>query len=321
VLTPIEALAAFVDAAPATRAEVPAPFEPQSLDEQAWADFGFASEPKVSASVPDVEADLRIEPRRDLETPQVVVFATPGTAADHLEDFGPPNALSVAAPVFAADPVLDPPPDAPEPDLVLAPAPGSTYSVPASTRDAAESPFAPEAPSVWWRSSRAVAALVALVVAQTLLIGWLVSRPSGGLGGDGELVIQSRPEGARIVIDDREHGVTPLTVRVPPGTHVLQVRAGTAEPRVIPLVIRSGVQTAQYVELMGVATTGVLEVRSDPSKARVTIDGQARGSTPLTLRDVAPGDYEVVVERAGRKTAQVVRVEPGATAQLVVPIR
>ena len=68
--------------------------------------------------------------------------------------------------------------------------------------------------------------------------------------------------------------------------------------------------------MQGVATTGVLEVRSEPSRARVTIDGQARGSTPLTLRDVAPGDYQVVLERGGRTATQMVRVEPGATAQL-----
>jgi hypothetical protein len=31
-------------------------------------------------------------------------------------------------------------------------------------------------------------------------------------------VVQSRPEGATVVIDDREQGVTLLTVRVSPGT-------------------------------------------------------------------------------------------------------
>lgn len=182
-------------------------------------------------------------------------------------------------------------------------------------------PVVVEAETPWWRSARMVAALVALAVAQAAAIGWLATRPTEHLGSDGELVVQSRPEGATVAIDDREHGVTPLTVRVSPGTHVLQVRAGSAEPRVIPLQIRAGVQTAQYVELQGVATTGVLEVRSEPSKARVTIDGRERGSTPLTLRDVAPGDYQVVLERAGWKSTQVVRVEPGGIAQLVVPIR
>ena len=101
-----------------------------------------------------------------------------------------------------------------------------------------------ELPAPWWRSSRAVAALVALAVAQTLVVAWLLSRPSEGLGGDGELVVQSRPEGARVLIDDKDEGITPLTVRVSPGTHVLQLRAGSAEPRVIPLQIRPGVQTA-----------------------------------------------------------------------------
>ena len=128
-------------------------------------------------------------------------------------------------------------------------------------------------------------------------------------------------KGAQVSIDDQQRGVTPLTLKIRPGTHVLQVRVGATEPRVIPLSIRPGVQTAQYIELQGVSATGVLEVRSEPAKAKVTIDGEARGSTPLTLRDVLPGDYQVVLERAGWKSTQVVRVEPGVTAQLVVPIR
>ncbi len=173
----------------------------------------------------------------------------------------------------------------------------------------------------WWRSAQAVAALASVVLLQGALIGWQLSRTSEGLSGDGELVVQSRPEGARVAVDNADRGQTPLTLRLAPGTHVLQLRVGSGEPRVIPLQIHAGVQTAQYVEMQGVSTTGVLEVRSEPSRARVTIDGEARGSTPLTLRDVAPGDYQVVLERAGWKSTQTVRVEPGATAQLVVPIR
>ena len=218
----------------------------------------------------------------------------------------------------------EPPPALPEPDVAPAPRPAA----PVWARfDAADNAAAPEpepptaAPVPWWRSTRAVAAMAALVLLQAGLLAWQYSRPSEGLGGDGELVVQSRPEGAKVTIDDEDRGVTPLTVRVSAGTHVLQLRVGTTEPRVIPLMIRAGVQTAQYVELQGVSSTGVLEVRSEPSAARVTIDGKARGSTPLTLRDVTPGEYQVVLERAGRKSTQVVRVEPGTTAQLVVPIR
>jgi len=101
---------------------------------------------------------------------------------------------------------------------------------------------------------------------------------------------------------------------------VLEVQSGKSEPRVIPLTIQAGVQTAQYIELQNVALTGGLDVRSDPPGARVTIDGQSRGTTPVTVRDLAPGDHQVVLEAGGRKVTQSVRIDAGITAQLVVPL-
>jgi hypothetical protein len=249
----------------------------------------------------------------------------------------PPAVAAVAAPAATASV-----PPEPVPDLVgVAPAtPATTPRKPTgaapstpparpttagtlSLRDDDPSPDVgvPVPATAWWQAGRLVAALFAVAVIQGVVIGWLLTRQSEHLGADGELVVSSRPDGATVVVDDRDHGVTPLSIRLSPGPHVLLVRAGGGEPRVIPVSIRAGVQTAQYVELQGVATTGVLEVRSDPSRAKVIIDGQERGSTPLTLRDVAPGDYRVVLERAGWKSTQVVRVEPGGTAQLVVPMR
>lgn len=258
---------------------------------------GVVAELGASAAAPTRKSGVR---RKKSEAVPVGAAPLPAAAPDHAPAPGANNEPAVvAAPVAVPEPAMarsSEPVPLPEPIVV-------------------------EAETPWWRTARMLAALVALAVAQTAFIAWMATRPTEHLGSDGELVVQSRPEGATVVIDDREHGVTPLTVRVSPGTHVLQVRAGSAEPRVIPLQIRAGVQTAQYVELQGVATTGVLEVRSEPSKAQVTIDGRARGSTPLTLRDVAPGDYQVVLERAGWKSTQVVRVEPGGIAQLVVPIR
>jgi hypothetical protein len=89
---------------------------------------------------------------------------------------------------------------------------------------------------------------------------------------------------------------------------------------VIPLTIQAGVQTAQYIELQGVQASGILEIKSAPSGARVTIDGQPRGTTPATIRDLAAGDHSVVLELGGRKVTQAVKIDPGSTAQLMVPI-
>ena len=78
---------------------------------------------------------------------------------------------------------------------------------------------------------------------------------------------------------------------------------------------------AQYIELQNVALTGGLDVRSDPPGARVTIDSQGRGTTPVTVRDLPPGDHLVVLEASGgRRVTQSVRIDAGITAQLVVPL-
>jgi hypothetical protein len=123
-----------------------------------------------------------------------------------------------------------------------------------------------------------------------------------------------------VLVDGKEQGVSPLTMRLPSGAHVLEVQVGKSEPRVIPLTIQANVQTAQYIELQGVATTGALEIKSEPSGARILLDGQPRGITPATIQNVVVGDHTVVLESGGRKVTQTIKVDPGSTAQLMVPI-
>jgi hypothetical protein len=97
---------------------------------------------------------------------------------------------------------------------------------------------------------KVAAGLAGLAVVEGLMIGWLWTRSaSGPSAGMGELVVQSRPPAARVVINGEDRGATPLTLTLPSGTHVMELRVGSAEPRVIPITIRPGVQTAQYVEM------------------------------------------------------------------------
>jgi hypothetical protein len=92
--------------------------------------------------------------------------------------------------------------------------------------------------------------LGAVVVLLLMVIGWQFTRDTGApRAGEGELAVESRPPGARVTVDGTNRGVTPITLRLPSGAHVLEVQIGKSEPRVIPLMIRAGVQTAQYVEL------------------------------------------------------------------------
>ena len=59
-------------------------------------------------------------------------------------------------------------------------------------------------------------------------------------------------------------------------------------------------------------TTGGLAVDSRPAGAAVTINGKPSGVTPLTINDLAPGDYRVVMTLPGfRDFATSVRVVAG----------
>ncbi|HUE85507.1 MAG TPA: PEGA domain-containing protein [Vicinamibacterales bacterium] len=180
------------------------------------------------------------------------------------------------------------------------------------------SPATPERPAGWRKYALGIAAAIAVL--EAIAIAWLVSGSGPAVLGRGELVVQSRPVAARVTIDGEERGITPLTTELSAGSHVLEVRVGRSEPRVIPLMIRPGVQTGLYVELQSVATVGGLEVRTDPPRAQVTVGGQDRGVTPLVLRDLPPGEVEVIIRLGGREVRQVVRIEPGITTQLVVPL-
>jgi hypothetical protein len=208
-----------------------------------------------------------------------------------------------------------------EPVEAREPAAVASYAPPPPAAPAAPVVFdASDAPAR--RLNPIVLGLGAVVIVLLAVMGWLLTRDTGGgmREGEGELVVQSRPEGAQVKIDGEVKGNTPLTVRLDSGAHVLEVQSGKSEPRVIPLMIQAGVQTSQYVELQGVAKTGALEIRSEPAGARVTIDGRPRGTTPVTVRDLSPGDHTVVLEAGGRKVQQAVRIEAGGTAQLVVPM-
>ena len=71
------------------------------------------------------------------------------------------------------------------------------------------------------------------------------------------------------------------------------------------------------------AATGSLRVVSEPAGARVTVNGEARGRTPLELGELAFGRYDVRVEQAGfaAETRKVELAADSPAAQLRVTLK
>jgi hypothetical protein len=136
----------------------------------------------------------------------------------------------------------------------------------------------------------------------------------------GAITIDTSPTAGQVEVDGVARGTTPLRLSLPAGAHVLTVR-GEGKPRVIPITIKADTEISQYVELpAAAAATGQVQIRSEPNGARVTVDGIAHGTTPLTVAELAPGEHTVKIDSDVATVTQAVVIEAGITASLVVPM-
>jgi serine/threonine protein kinase len=166
----------------------------------------------------------------------------------------------------------------------------------------------------------AAAAVVLIAVAAGVPVARRFMVP-GAPTSEGTLVVNTSPAGAKLFVDGVERGATPVTVSLKPGPHSLEVR-GDGPPRLMPIVITAGAQVSQYLELPKVAAAvGQLNVRTEPGGARVSVDGVAKGTSPLTVSDLAPGEHSVQLESDLGSVKHIVTIEAGNTASLMVPSR
>jgi hypothetical protein len=137
----------------------------------------------------------------------------------------------------------------------------------------------------------------------------------------GTLSVQTNPAGVAVFIDGVSRGNTPARLTLDIGSHILELR-GRGVPRVVPITVTAGADVSQYLELPETPSTGSLLIQSDPSGAKVTVDGVAHGTAPVSVADLAPGDHDVVLQGAdgGTPVRQHVVIQAGVTASVLAPV-
>ena len=151
-------------------------------------------------------------------------------------------------------------------------------------------------------------------------VTWRANRgapPAPVLISKSTATLTSTPDDADVYIDGVHVGTTPISLSLPVGVRVAELRRGHASSRA-SLNIEAGKITAQHVDFAGERLTGGLEITSDPQRARVSIDGKPRGQTPLKIPEVAPGQHRVTVSSGRDSFDRAVEVTAGATATVVV---
>lgn len=125
----------------------------------------------------------------------------------------------------------------------------------------------------------------------------------------GLVVIESKPEGAAIYLEDKKKGIftrTPYTGSLPPGKHTVIIEMKKYKTEQKTFTARTDRMVYLYFALSLEKTRGWIEVKSNIPNSTVYVDSKdvgAVGHTPFTGW-VRPGKHKVFVERPGYETLE-----------------
>lgn len=152
------------------------------------------------------------------------------------------------------------------------------------------------------------------------------SRPGAAIGTvsaasttTGTVRVESNPNGVSLQVDGLTRGATPLTLSLPVGRHQLTL-AGGGRTKTVSVDVLAGATSVHYLELPDAAAalaTGSLQVTTS-RPASVSIDGVARGTSPLVVDGLTGGEHQVVITAAGTTYRRTIVVDAGRTVSLVV---
>lgn len=136
---------------------------------------------------------------------------------------------------------------------------------------------------------------------------------------DGAIQVSTSPSGATVTLDHTVSLTAPATfTNVAPGTHTVDATLDGYSEVSVAIQVGPG-QTAQASLTLAPipASVGSIRLESTPPAANVYLDGVYRGSTPMTVGNLAAGDHTVILRRSGyREYSAAVTVPAGGTADL-----
>lgn len=114
------------------------------------------------------------------------------------------------------------------------------------------------------------------------------------------LAVTSTPPGATVTLDGTNKGVTPVTIAgLKPRNYNVVVTLRGYAPISRTVDLSDPGQAAQVFTLQ--QASGKVSVTSDPTGARVLLDGKDYGKTPLKLDSLPVGDYTLTLKLDGNK--------------------
>ena len=117
----------------------------------------------------------------------------------------------------------------------------------------------------------------------------------------GSLNVNSQPTNATIIIDGNEVGNTPTNVSdLKPGKYLVEVKMNRYKNWSESIEVNAG--KANHITAMLQQLVGSVNIKSEPSKAIVIVDGKEVGNTPVDVGDLKPGTHLVEINMEDYET-------------------
>ncbi len=139
----------------------------------------------------------------------------------------------------------------------------------------------------------------------------------------GSLLVAADVSGAEVFIDGEARGTTPTLIEgLSAGTHAVEVRSEGLETQSQSIVIEVDRRATISATLRPAPPPGgSLVVVANVPNATVSLDGELRGQTPLTLTDVPAGEHILEITAPGHQPAdRTVTVTAGARRAVQVEL-
>jgi formylglycine-generating enzyme required for sulfatase activity len=113
-----------------------------------------------------------------------------------------------------------------------------------------------------------------------------------------EVTLNTEPPGATVSIDSQEYGNTPLSLELLAGSHTVAIAKGDYLTHTMELEVEAGSQIfPDTIALQPVPA--IIELKSKPSGATVTVDSVYRGRTPLHIELSANKSHDLALSLPG----------------------
>ena len=135
-------------------------------------------------------------------------------------------------------------------------------------------------------------------ITAALAVLMLLPIDAGARGRKGLLVIDSMTDGAKVYVDGKLVGKTPILKPIPlkPGKHKLKATKAGHSTLELNFTVKARKKIEMMVELL--PFSGLVKFSANVEGAEVYVDNSMIGHTPL-IRDVVAGDHRVLILKEG----------------------